>query len=101
MISQTALTELREHFKKRIGHAEYTVNSMVETARIESASILADGRVAISFIIGPALDAGETVTEVRLYDVDGEIFASKSVNIARGMGNAGIYFLYYFRIEEA
>lgn len=100
MLTQAALTGLREHFMNRVAYAQYTVNDRNETARIESASILADGRISISLIIAAALDSSETVTEVRLYDASDVLLAQKPENISREIAQDGIYYRFFFRIEE-
>lgn len=100
MLEKTVLDDLRIHLMNRIAYAGYTVGSMNETAPIEKAAILEDGRVSIEFVIGGALGSGEMVTEVRLYDASDVLLARKPENITRDLGLGGIYYRFYFRIEE-
>ena len=100
MLTEAALTGLREHFMNRVAYAQYTVNEREETSKIESASILADGRVSISLIIAAALDRSEIVSEVRLYDANDVLLAQKPETITREMAQDGIYYRFFFRIEE-
>lgn len=100
MLEKTVLDDLRVHLMHRIAYAGYTVGGMTETAPIENAAVLEDGRVSVEFVIGAALGSGEMVTEVRLYDANDVLLARKAENITRNLGLGGIYYRFYFRIEE-
>lgn len=100
MLTKTVLDDLSNRLKDRIAYARYTVSGVDKTAPIEKSAILEDGRVSVEFVIGAALGNGETVTDVRLYDANDELLAYKEESIARDMSLGGIYYRFYFRIEE-
>ena len=51
MLTNDALNSLRNHLKTNIAYARYKVGSTYYEAPIQTAEILADGRIAITFVI--------------------------------------------------
>lgn len=100
MLTHEALTGLREYLMNRIAYAQYTVSGRVQTARIESAAIVGDGRISVSVILDPAQAPDEVVTDISLYDADGVQLAHKAENIVQEPSMGGIYYRFFFLIEE-
>jgi len=71
MLTNHALTSMRTFLKNNIAYAKYKVGSTYYQAPIQSADILADGRVAVTFVIDHTVAGNITVTEVQLYDHSG------------------------------
>lgn len=100
MLTTTALTALKNCIKNNIAYAQYKVNGTYYRADIRSASILDDGRVAITFLIDHTVPGNITVTEVQLYDHNGSLWANKSESISRRAVQEGILYRFAFTITE-
>ncbi len=100
MLTTTALTALKNCIKNNIAYAQYKVNGIYYSADIRSASILEDGRVAITFLIDHTVPGDITVTEVQLYDHNGSLWANKSESISRRAVQEGILYRFAFTITE-
>ena len=90
MLTDTALQSMRNHLKNAIAYAMYKVGGSYYRAEIQDASLLADGRIAITFIIDHTIAGNVTVTEVQLYDHNGQLWESKSESITRSTVQEGI-----------
>lgn len=101
MLSDIALNSIREHLKGSIAYAEYKVGSTYYKAEIQSAQVLLDGRIAITFIIDHTVAGDITVTEVRLYDHNGQLWASKAESITRKAAQEGILYRFRFTVSES
>ena len=99
MLTHEAITGIREYFMNRIAYAKYTVAGQAHTTRIESAAIIEDGRITVSLIVNNA-NAGDTVTEVCLYDANDILLVHKAETVAHEPNMGGIYYRFFFRIEE-
>ena len=92
MIEAAAYTDLRNYIKTRIGSAEYEVNSTWTACTIAESVILADGTVRIKCQIAPG--AACTITGVRLKNTDGQVWATKPVNVV--IDSASTHLLQWF-----
>ena len=100
MLTNTALTALKNYIKNSIAYAQYKVGSTYYRAEIRSAYIMGDGRVAITFIIDHTVGGDITVAEVQLYDHNGSLWASKGESILRRNVQEGILYRFAFTITE-
>ena len=100
MLSNVALTALKNCIKDNIAYAQYKVGGNYYKAGVRSAYIMDDGRVAITFIIDHSVSGNITVTEVRLYDHNGSLWASKAESITRKDTQEGILYRFAFTITE-
>ena len=100
MLSANALTFLRSYFMGKISYAAYLVDETEYTTDIQTAVLQEDGRIEITVSLDH--DAAEeiTMTEVRLYDQDDVLLASKAENIVQNAGQEGILYRFTFTIEE-
>lgn len=101
MLTTTALTALKECFTENISYAKFKIGSTYYQTPIQSAEILADGRVAITFLIDHTVSGNITVTEVQLYDHSSRLWASKVENITRKATQEGILYRFAFTITES
>jgi len=101
MLTTTALTALKECFTENISYAKFKIGSTYYQTPIQSAEILADGRVAITFLIDHTVSGNITVTEVQLYDYSGRLWASKVESITRKAVQEGILYRFAFTITES
>jgi hypothetical protein len=101
MLTSTALTALKNCILTNVAYARYKVGSSYYEAPIRSASILGDGRVAITFLIDHTISGDITVTEVQLYNHNGVLWASKAESITRRAVVEGILYRFAFTITES
>lgn len=101
MLTNIALTALKECFTKNISYAKFKVGSTYYQTTIQSAEILADGRVAITFLIDHTISGNITITEVQLYDYSNRLWASKVESITRKAVQEGILYRFAFTITES
>ena len=100
MLTSTALASMRNYLKNSIAFAKYKVGNTYYRAEIENAEILADGRIAVTFVIDHTVAGNITVTEVQLYDHSGALWASKAESITRKDAQEGILYRFRFTIIE-
>lgn len=100
MLSNVALTALKNCIKDNVAYAKYKVGSTYYQTDIRSAYIMDDGRVAITFLVDGAFSGTITVTEVQLYNHNGELWASKTENITRKALQEGILYRFAFTVTE-
>lgn len=100
MLTSAALDSLRKHLKESIAYAQYKVGGSYYKAEIQDAEVLADGRIAITFIIDHTVAGNITVTEVQLYDHNGVLWASKPESITRAAVQEGILYRFRFTVSE-
>ena len=87
------LAEKRKDMKNDVAYARYKVGSSWYRAEIESATILTDGRIEVTFVIDHTVSGNITVTGIELYDHNGVRIASKSVSITRADAVEGIMYV--------
>lgn len=100
MLTNDALSSMRKYLKNSIAYARYKVGKNTYRADIETAEILADGRVAITFVIDHTITGNITVSEVQLYDHNDVLWASKAESITRQDAQEGILYRFRFTIQE-
>lgn len=90
----------REDIRREISYARYKVGSSWYRANIESARILNDGRVEVTFIIDHTVSGNITVTGIELYDINGKRVGSKTVSITRADAVEGIMYVCRFKLFQ-
>ena len=100
MLTGNALNSLRNHLKNSIAYARYKVGSTYYQADIQTAEVLADGRIAITFIIDHTVAGNITVTEVQLFAHNDTLWASRAESITRKDAQEGILYRFRFTIVE-
>lgn len=100
MLTNNALNSLRNHLKDNIAYARYKVGSTYYRAEIQTAEILADGRIAVTFLIDHTVSGDITVTEVQLFGRDAALWASKAESITRKDAQEGILYRFRFTVTE-
>lgn len=100
MLTGYALDLLRRDLKSRIAYAQYRIGEQFYRAKIASSEVMADGRVAASFVIGHAAPEENVVNRVQLYDHNGKLLAEKNENIRCKDEREGILYQFRFTIAE-
>lgn len=94
------LSENRKRIKQDISYARYKVGSTWHRAKIESATVLADGRVEATFLIDHTISGNITVTGIELYDQNGTRIGGKSESITRADATEGILYVARFSLFQ-
>lgn len=89
----TYLAKERKRVKDDVSYARYKVGSTWYQADIQSAEILSDGRVEVTFTIDHTVSGNITVTGIELYDRNGTRIASRTVSITRAAATEGIKYV--------
>lgn len=99
-LTAAAITAYREYTKRRVKYAKYCAGGVWHTVTVLDFQTTADGIVEIAIPID-AQDAGNTtVTQVQLYDADGQLWASKTVNLSMASVAEGFTYVVRLKIEE-
>ena len=99
MLTTAALNSIRDHMKTHIDHFEYTVVNNTYTASIEDSKVTS-GKVVISARLDEPASGSITISSVRLYGIDGELWVQKAENIRREATAQGVYYQFTFVITE-
>ena len=83
----------RKRIKDDVSYARYKVGSTWYQADIQSAEILPDGRVEVTFTIDHTVSGNITVTGIELYDRNGTRMAGRTVSITRAAATEGIQYV--------
>lgn len=94
------LSEKRREIRDDISYARYKVGSTWYNAAIQSAAVLNDGRVEVTFIIDHTVSGNITVTGVELYNHGNVRIGSKAVSITRADATEGILYVCRFRLFQ-
>ena len=94
------LLRKKTQMMNEIRYAEYKVGSTWYRTDIQTAQILADGRVEVVFVIDHTIAGSITITGVRLYDRNGELVGSKDTSITRADATEGISYTCRFRLFQ-
>ena len=100
MLSLTALDKMRDFIQSQISYAKYKVGSTYYQAPLRSTYVMPDGKLAITFLIDHSLPGTITITEVQLYDGNGNLWAAKAENIVRRSVLEGILYRFTFEFTE-
>ena len=97
------LSRKREEIKSEIFSARYKAAGNWFYAKIETATVLTNGLIEVTFLIDHTVIEGVTVTDIELYDYNGARIGGKSVNITRKDAADGILYaccVSLFQVKE-
>lgn len=100
MMTNAAMASMRAYLLTSIAYAQYRSGGTYTRAEIETRGTMTDGRVYVTFIIDYATVGSAAVTEVRLFDKRGTLWASKKENITREDAKDGLPYRFMFAIDE-
>lgn len=100
MLTDAAIRGFKEHTRADIARAQYKVGGAYHDAKIQSKEYLPDGRLAVKLLIEPPENGTVTVSEIRLYDVENNLWLVKTENIVRESVTAGILYRFTFDFKE-
>ena len=99
LLTNTALTGIKNYIKRIVSHAEYKIGSTYYKVPLKDIIIDNAGVVRISFMIQPE-NSNATVSEVRLYNTSGQLWFSKAVSLKVAAVEEGFYYLVKLSITE-
>jgi len=100
MLTATALRGYKEYTRVTISYARYRVGNTYYRAPIQSMDYIADGRLAVKFLIDHTVPGNITVTEIQLFDTNNNLWLAKPENIMREDVTAGILYRFTFDFRE-
>lgn len=100
MIAEALLRAIQACVKEEISYAEFTIDGKEEQSNEISVEILKDGRISVLFFINTSAEKVTRITNVTLYNSAGETVAAEDTDISLGIGTSGIYYRFFFSIEE-
>ena len=98
MLSQSAIEGFRQHTNRTIQRAQYRVRNVWFDSAIHRREQMQDGRIAVFFTI--LIDGSGVVEEVRLFDTNNEVWASKRENIIVSGAQQGVLYRFAFDFRE-
>ena len=81
LLTTTALDRLKKYIKRTVNYAKYKMNGNYVKVPLTDIQIDSSGVIRITFMIEPG-GSNAQVTEVQLYDMDNQLWLSKSTNIS-------------------
>jgi hypothetical protein len=100
LLTAAAIEGYKDYTKRTIAYAKYKANGTYYKANISSVSILADGKLAVDFLIDHTVPGDINVTEVQLYDTNQNLWLSKPESLTRRDVQEGILYRFKFTIQE-
>lgn len=97
MLTQSAIQKFRTFMKKSISHGCCRVGTTTFKIPVHRIEVEADGKIAVYMVISH--DIAGTVNRIQLYDQEGDLFADKTVNIAKDT-TQGVLIKFSFLIQE-
>ena len=101
ILTAAALQGYKQYTERVIAYARYKVGSTYYTTGKPEISIQADGTITADIIIDNSVGTSVTVTELQLWDIYGNLWASKAESITRSSVQEGILYRFRFTITEA
>ena len=101
ILTAAALRGYKEYTERVIAYARYKVGSTYYKTGKPEISIQADGTITADIIIDNSVGTSITVSELQLWDINGNLWASKGEAITRSSVQEGILYRFRFTITEA
>ncbi len=100
MLTSTAIEGYKKYTEKTISYAQYKLGSTWYTASVSRKERLSNGKVAVYFSIIPQSSTAVTINGVRLYDVNGDLWAEKKESIKVESVQEGVLYRFTFDLHE-
>lgn len=100
MLTSNAISQYKEYTKKILSYAMVRVEgeSSQRKIPIDKKEYLNDGRLAIYITIEDAKPI--KITQINLYDISGQVWASKTETVQKSAVNEGILYRFVFNVTE-
>lgn len=100
ILTEQAIEGYKQDTEKKIARARYKIGDEYFDVPIHRRERLPDGRVAVYFSITPAATESVTITEVQLFDNNGDLWAAKTENIVISSVQEGVLYRFTFDFRE-
>ena len=101
ILTTAALQGYKAYTERVIAYARYKIGGTYYKTGKPEISIQADGTITADVIIDNSVGTSVTVTELQLWDINGNLWASKGEAITRKTVQEGILYRFRFAITEA
>lgn len=101
ILTAAALQGYKEYTQRVIAYARYKVGSTYYTTGKPDINVQDDGSITVDIIIDSSAGTSITVKELQLWDINGQLWASKAESITRSQVQEGILYRFKFTITEA
>lgn len=100
MLTTSALNGIKDHIRKTISYAMYKIGSSYYRAPISQTAVDGSG-VTVDVVISHESAGNITVSEIQLYDNNGQLWLSKAESVSRTSVQEGILYRFKFTITES
>lgn len=100
ILTDKAIEGFKKYLERTVEYAQYKIGNTYYKTPIHRKERMADGRVAIYFSIVPQTSSTVTISEVRIYDNNNDLWARKEENIIIRSVQEGALYRFAFKIEE-
>lgn len=101
ILTAAALQGYKEYTERVIAYAKYKIGGTYYKTDKPEINIREDGIITVDILIDHNAGASITVTEIQLWDIKGQLWASKPESITRASVQEGILYRFKFNIIEA
>ena len=99
-LTPQAIEGYKQYTERIIQSAQYRIGSTFHDVPIHRRERLPDGRLGVYMSITPGTPGTVTISEVRLLDSTGNVWASNTENIVISGSQQGILYRFTFEIKE-
>lgn len=101
MITADGINKIEQFFLNTIDKAQFVIGSTAYDALSTDIELItAQDRLFVIATSGSDLPVGETVTQMRLLDKDGGIFAQDDVSMVRSSEDSGLFYGFNITIKQ-
>lgn len=100
ILTAAALRGYKEYTERVIAYARYKIGSTYYKTGKPEITIQTDGSITVDITIDNSVGTSITVTELQLWDIYGQLWASKAESVQRSSVQEGILYRFRFTITE-
>ena len=101
VLTEAAQQGYKDYTRRVIAYARYKIGGTYYKTGKPDISIQPDGTITVDIVIDNSVGTSITVTEIQLFDIYGQLWASKAESIQRSSVQEGILYRFRFKITEA
>ncbi|MBR1744367.1 MAG: hypothetical protein IJ733_21410 [Lachnospiraceae bacterium] len=98
LLTNAAIKGYQQYTKRILSYARYKIGSTYYKVNINSVNVTTNGIVEIDFLIEPTVTG--TITEVQLYDTNGELWLDKTESLSVSSVVEGFFYTVQLKISE-
>lgn len=101
VLTKTALQGYKDYTQRIIAYARYKIGGTYYKTGKPEIRTQPDGTITADVVIDNSVGTAVTVTEIQLFDINDQLWASKAESIQRSSAQEGILYRFRFKITEA